>query len=241
MQSHHRPSSSVPLWWPLVLVLAVLVTCALTAIFRYALGAAPRAGFWPVFAVLPMVLMRLAQASTPVAALSGAGGVLLLSGVWHFLAKLGGRRAPDALLCSLLALQAFFLARVAAATLPAAAPFTLSLLSFPQKLNLFLQVITIFALLAQWTLQPAMSQWAGRSLAASAPSRVTGFLQRRRRPWWVAGALLIALAFAATVYSGSAVFHDGTAPGRSLLLLVSLWLVLDGIYFVGRDCWQRLP
>ena len=211
------------------------VLCLLVALLRQMLGA-PQIGFWQVFWTLPLICSRLASLFPPETALWLMGGVLLFGALWYGGAYLLGRRAPDALLFGLLAFQFFFVARFFGSLLPPAAPLQISALAFPQKINALLQIALLMVGLL-WSTRPPENPGYG----SSAPSRVTGFLKRRRMPLRLAGVLIMALAIAASVCSGLFSFDVESAP--DLLrppVLFAIWLALDGFYLLGRALWQRV-
>jgi hypothetical protein len=212
------------------------VLCLLVAALRHVLGASARTGFWSVFAVLPVVAMRLAHRAAPEAALWLAGAVLVIGALWYLASRFLARRAPDAFLAALLAFQLFFVLRLGGAQLPSAGTLSFAALSLSQKIVLVLQLILI-ALLVAWSTRPVRTS----GYESSAPSRVTGFLKKRRLPSRIAGAFLAAFAIIATVISARLGFGDASTPVllRPPLLFV-VWLALDGLYVIGRTLWQRV-
>lgn len=220
--------------------MAIFALCLLVAIFRHALGANARAGFWPVFGTLPIVLARLAQQSPVSSALWLAVGVLIAGALWHLGALLLNRRTPDAIFLALLAFQFFFLARFCGSLLPFAAPLVLSGLVLAQKINGVLQVV-LLVVLAAWSTRPAASP----GYENSAPSRVTRFLKKRRMPSRIAGVLIMALTIIATLASSRLVFGEANIftnifPALQPPIIFGVWLALDGFYFLGRALWQRV-
>lgn len=210
--------------------------CLLVALFRSQLGAPAGATFWTTFVTLPIVVARLAYQNPPETSFLVAGGVLLVGAVWCFLAPVVRRRPLDAILLALLAFQFFFVARYANSLLTPAGSLSFGALSLPQKINLISQ-LALAGLLLFWSIQlPYASGYE-----SSAPSRVTGFLKKRRLPSRIAGILLAAVAISLTVITARMAFSNESTP--FLLqppLLFGIWIALDGLYLIGRAFWQRI-
>jgi hypothetical protein len=214
----------------------LLVGCLGTAFFRHILGAAESVGFWSVLGILPIVAMRLAHRAAPEVAFWLAGGVLVLGALWQLTARFVARRAPDALLAALLGFQIFFVLRFGGSLLPSAGTLSFTGLALAQKITFFLQTL-LFVLLIVWSARPSERH----DYTSSAPSRVTGFLKKRRLPARIGGALLIVIAFGTTVFSVCCTAESASTPlllAPPLLFIV--WLALDGLYVIGRTLWQRV-
>jgi hypothetical protein len=218
-------------------IAAIVLLCVLVAALRHILGASERLAFWPAFLTFPVVLARLAGHSATSTSLTFSTVVLLLAGVWHFGAKFVGRRSVDAILTALAAFELFFFFRYINFLLPSAGPLSFGALALPQKINLILQVMAAMVALCLAAATPLPTSGYGDS----APSRVTSFLRRRRLPWRVAGVLLMALVCAGVIASGLLAFDATDAPEvLQAPAIFTVWLALDGLYFVGRAMWQRV-
>jgi hypothetical protein len=215
----------------------LLLACVLSAVFREALGANPRLAFWPALMTLPVVLCRVAGQSSAAFSYAVAGGVLLVAGLWHLIAMFTGRRTHDAILAALLAFQTFFVFRYLNTLLPPAGPLSVGALSLPQKINLGLESLLLLLALVAVGARPRPNTTG----YASAPSRVTGFLRRRRLPWRIAGVLLMALTVFFTWFTSAPGEYQGSAfVLLRMPALFAVWIALDGLYLIGRALWQRV-
>jgi hypothetical protein len=112
-------------------------------------------------------------------------------------------------------------------------------LSIAQRINTIFGLAALAALIWLW------GSGARNSSHVSAPSRVVGFLRRRRMPARVLGLLLMVLAFALCI--GAALITMGTHFKGSAGALLSLsplyaifsWILFDALYLYGRGLWRR--
>lgn len=91
------------------------------------------------------------------------------------------------------------------------------------------------ALLATWALKPLHS----KPYENSAPSRITGFLRKRRLPSRILGVVLMVLSAAIIGETARRFFFaegDITMPALALTIFV----LADALYLSGRRLWQRL-
>lgn len=156
--------------------------------------------------------------------------------VWNLLARFLERRAPDSVFLALLVFQLFFLFRYLNTFLPSAGPFNLAGLSPPQKMTAILQVATlVFA--ALW-----FSRINSTAPEHSAPSRVMGFLRRRRMPARILGLICMAVAIGATYWTATNPPAEilSTPHWQSPPLIFGLWLACDAFYLAGRALWMRV-
>lgn len=174
-----------------------------------------------------------------------AAGLVVLGVIWIYPARRLGRRPFDGLFTALLALELFFLFRWLgllsfATTTP---PFEI----FPsiEVYSLIPVLLFVLALLVAWMVRPKL----GQSYRMSAPTRVTGFLKKRRRFLMLVGGLLMAVA-AGTVAVAGMVAFGGEVPGLyrwqsysftlSPVVAMSLFVAADFLYLLGRYYWYRL-
>lgn len=244
----HSPLASY-----VALMVAVLlgVLLLIVAAFRHVLGAPESAGFVPILLTPLIVAARLAGEYRPESAWLLALGALVLGTLWRFVAPFLNRRAPDAILLALIAFQLFWLAYWGNSLLPRAGLPSWSILSLPQQLNMVFGVLLLLALIAAWILRPA----TGTSYDRSAPSRITGFLKKRRLRSRLGGAALMLLAAIIIFTVALIAFVDTSTPGAASSgisaapqdapvsgpMALMIFLVADVIYAVGRKLWQRLP
>ena len=111
-------------------------------------------------------------------------------------------------------------------------------LSRAQRINTVLGLAALAALLWLWGAGPR------NSTHVSAPSRVVGFLRRRRLPARVLGLLLmliaVALSIGATLLTmGNHFKGHGTLPTLSPLYAIGAWILLDMLYLYARGLWRR--
>lgn len=224
---------------------AVGVLCLLVAFSRSLLGAPPTVGFWPTFFALPLAMARLAHRAAFESGLLMAGGVLVLAALWKLCASFFVRRALDPVFCGLLVFQLFLVCRFGGALLPAAGPLTWQALALGQKINVALAAL-VFALL--------LVAWCGRVApvgnSASAPSRITGFLKKRRMPLRIAGVVLMFIAAVATFLVGARLFDllpagapltTRSAPSEMEPAWFLVGFVLaDIVYAFGYRFWRRV-
>jgi hypothetical protein len=224
----------------LMLACACVVLWLLATALRHALGAPQSAGF---ISILLTPFIVAARWSAHISASAGwwlAVGVLLLGALWYFAAPFLKRRGGDAVFAALLTLEFFWLLRWYNSRLSVAGAPTWSDLSHAQQASLTLGVLVLLCLLGAVLLLPA----ARPSYENSAPSRVTSFIQKRRLPSRIAGAVLMALATGCVAFTAFQLEANVTQKIffglLSAPLLFGFWIVLDVVYFVGRKMWRRL-
>lgn len=119
------------------------------------------------------------------------------------------------------------------------------------QINTLLGMVAIVALVWAWGAQ------AGHKLAApTGPNSALGFLRRRRLAGCLSGAMLILVAFAATLLILACVLN-GAALGEVLQrlpiartpalqnffvapsLAIAMWIAADALFFYGRALWNR--
>jgi len=109
-------------------------------------------------------------------------------------------------------------------------------LSLAQRINTVLGLVAALALLWLW------GSGARNSSSVSAPSRVVGFLRKRRLPARVLGVLLMVLAFAGSIAAALVTMgthFKGSMATLSPLYAILAWVLLDLLYLYGRGLWRR--
>ncbi len=223
-----------------MLALAFALLWLGAAALRHTLGAPAGAGFVSILLTPFIVAARWSSHFPASVGWWLAMGVLLLGTLWHFAAPFLKRRGSDAVFAALLTLEIFWLLRWYNSSLSGAGAPTWSGLSHAQQASLALGVLLCASLLGAILLLPAPRA----NYENAAPSRVTGFMKKRRLPSRIAGAVLMALVLALVAMTTLQLHEGVTNPIffglLSAPLLFVFWTVLDAIYFVGRKMWRRL-
>lgn len=174
-----------------------------------------------------------------------AAAILVLGVVWIYPARRLNRAPLDALFLALLAYESFVFIRWQALLAPPTTVSDWSAMPAIERLSLLPAVLLPLMLLAAWMLRPKH----GKTYQMSAPSRVTGFLKKRRRRMLLIGGTLMAVAVAGVLAAAQLAF-DGYIPGLDIggefeivltpLAAMIVFVVCDAIYLLGRHYWYRL-
>jgi len=174
-----------------------------------------------------------------------AAALLVLGIVWLYPARQWRRQPFDALFFALLAFELFTLIRWQGLLSPPRAVPEWQALSAIEKCTLALAVSLLLSLLAAWMLRPKH----GKTYQMSAPTRVTGFLKKRRRRMLFIGGAFMAVAVGGVIAATQLAF-DGSIPGLyrggeyeivlAPTLAMLVFVVCDAIYLLGRHYWYRL-